>query len=184
MKTLAERLIWSRKQKQLSQSELADMVGVVQSTIGNLEAGSRFFSRKITSIAAVLGVNARWLAEGTGQPCDDKKSKEARPISHQEQVILELIAALPESDQKKMIVVLKKKKKEYDVLFEELSKTKRKLAKRLRYAQEKHQSAYFGEDDQSIRLKVNRISVGLGVPLNLPPFLISTPQAAPAARRA
>src|SRR5260363_18449 len=117
MKTLAERLIWSRKQKQLSQSELADMVGVVQSTIGNLEAGSRFFSRKITSIAAVLGVNARWLAEGTGQPCDDKKSKEARPISHQEQVILDLIAALPESEQKKLIVFLKEKKKEYDVLL-------------------------------------------------------------------
>src|SRR5260363_424782 len=103
MKTLAERLIWSRKQKQLSQSELADMVGVVQSTIGNLEAGSRFFSRKITSNAAVLGFNERWLAE---------------------------------SEQKKLIVFLKEKKKEYDVLFEELSKTKRKLAKRLRYAQE------------------------------------------------
>ncbi|MBP2666958.1 MAG: peptidase [Firmicutes bacterium] len=68
MKTLAERLIWARTQKGLSQSELAKAAGVAQSTIGNLEAGIRLSSRKIAAIASVLGVNALWLAEGKGDP--------------------------------------------------------------------------------------------------------------------
>jgi SOS-response transcriptional repressor LexA len=68
METLAKRLRWSRKQKRLSQEELGKLAGVSQSTIGNLEAGTRASARKIASIAAALSVNALWLAEGKQQP--------------------------------------------------------------------------------------------------------------------
>jgi SOS-response transcriptional repressor LexA len=64
METLAKRLRWARKQKRISQEELGKLAGVSQSTIGNLEAGTRASARKIASIAAALGVDALWLAEG------------------------------------------------------------------------------------------------------------------------
>lgn len=66
MKNLSERLAWARTQKGLSQQQLADRVGVAQSTIGSLEAGTRSSARKITAIAAALEVNSLWLAEGKG----------------------------------------------------------------------------------------------------------------------
>ncbi|RFP19147.1 helix-turn-helix domain-containing protein [Duganella sp. BJB475] len=76
---LAERLAWARAQREWTQKELADLAGVSQSTIGNLESGVRDSARKITTIAKVLGVNATWLAEGTGKPTDDGLSVEQKP---------------------------------------------------------------------------------------------------------
>ena len=67
MKTLAKRLAWARQQKQLSQSDLARLAGVSQSTIGNLESGLRQSARRVVNIADALGVSATWLAEGTGE---------------------------------------------------------------------------------------------------------------------
>ncbi|MBC3906232.1 XRE family transcriptional regulator [Undibacterium umbellatum] len=66
MKTLASRLLQARTKKGLSQEQLARLVGVSQSTIGNLEAGIRLTSRNITAIAEALDVDPRWLADGKG----------------------------------------------------------------------------------------------------------------------
>lgn len=75
MKTLAKRLAWARARAGLSQQELADLAGVSQSSIGNLESEARRTSRKITSIAAVLGVDTHWLADGKGvAPTVDSRS--------------------------------------------------------------------------------------------------------------
>ena len=68
MDTLAKRLRWSRKKKRISQEKLGKLAGVSQSTIGNLEAGTRASARKIASIAAALEVDALWLAEGKQRP--------------------------------------------------------------------------------------------------------------------
>jgi transcriptional regulator with XRE-family HTH domain len=68
MYTLAERLKWARINAGLSQEELGKKAGVSQSTIGNLEAGTRSSARRLPQIADVLGVDALWLAEGRGKP--------------------------------------------------------------------------------------------------------------------
>jgi phage repressor protein C with HTH and peptisase S24 domain len=68
MRTLAERLIWARDRKGLTQAALAKLSGVSQGTIGNLESGLRQSARKIANIADAMGVDALWLAEGKGQP--------------------------------------------------------------------------------------------------------------------
>lgn len=68
MKTLAERLIWAREKREMSQQTLANRVGVSQSTIGNLEAGIRQTARKLPQIAHALAISALWLAEGRGEP--------------------------------------------------------------------------------------------------------------------
>lgn len=66
MKTLAERLIWARNRKGLSQASLAKLSGVTQSTIGNLESGLRKSARRLANIATALDVDALWLSEGRG----------------------------------------------------------------------------------------------------------------------
>lgn len=66
MRTLAERLVWARTQREFTQEDLAKRAGVAQSTIGSLEAGSRLTARKITAIAGALSVSCDWLAEGKG----------------------------------------------------------------------------------------------------------------------
>ncbi|WP_321799744.1 helix-turn-helix transcriptional regulator [Burkholderia sp. BCC1988] len=68
MYTLADRLKWARTQAHLSQEQLGDKAGVSQSTIGNLEAGTRQSARRLPQIAAALGVDSLWLAEGKGKP--------------------------------------------------------------------------------------------------------------------
>ncbi len=77
METLAKRLVWARHQKKMPQAILAKLVGITQSAIGNLEAGSRMSSRHTAKIAAVLGVDALWLSDGTGQPCPGGVGKRA-----------------------------------------------------------------------------------------------------------
>lgn len=67
MRTLAERLIWAREQKGLTQAALAKLSGVTQSTIGNLESGSRLSARRIVDIATALDVDPVWLANGGPQ---------------------------------------------------------------------------------------------------------------------
>ncbi|WP_254215940.1 helix-turn-helix domain-containing protein [Burkholderia multivorans] len=77
MYTLADRLKWARLKAELSQEELGKKAGVSQSTIGNLEAGTRNSARRLPQIAAALGVDALWLAEGRGRPHASGKSKMA-----------------------------------------------------------------------------------------------------------
>ncbi|WP_230624914.1 helix-turn-helix domain-containing protein [Burkholderia cepacia] len=74
MYTLADRLKWARQKANLSQEELGKKAGVSQSTIGNLEAGTRNSARRLPQIAAVLGVNALWLAEGRGEVAASTKA--------------------------------------------------------------------------------------------------------------
>jgi transcriptional regulator with XRE-family HTH domain len=57
-----------RKQKSLSQTELAKRLGIDQSLISYLESGKGMGSSHIASLALVLGVNAHWLETGQGSP--------------------------------------------------------------------------------------------------------------------
>lgn len=70
-KTLAERLTEARKRLGWSQAVLAERAGVSQSTIGNLESGTRSRPRNLLTIASALGVSAVWLEFGTGRMLAD-----------------------------------------------------------------------------------------------------------------
>jgi transcriptional regulator with XRE-family HTH domain len=90
VKTLAERIVWARERKGLTQEALANKAGVSQGTIGNLESGARKAPRSLLAIAAVLGVEPQWLASGkepshtpdsmfTGQVIEDFNGKIVTP---------------------------------------------------------------------------------------------------------
>ena len=67
MKTLKDRLIYARKEKELSQEELGKAIGKSQSAIAALETGRNQSSTNIAKIAEVLGVSAIWLETGQGE---------------------------------------------------------------------------------------------------------------------
>lgn len=100
MDTLAERLVWARTRKELTQEELAKKARVAQGTIGNLEAGIRKTARKISSIARALDVSTDWLADNKGEmppdlvasaePFTEPRLASMRPVFQDEEVLLEL----------------------------------------------------------------------------------------------
>ncbi|HHY2118545.1 TPA: helix-turn-helix domain-containing protein [Acinetobacter baumannii] len=58
------RLKLSRRNAGITQNELAMGAGISQSTISQIESGSTSFSKYLTAIAKVLGVDAHWLQTG------------------------------------------------------------------------------------------------------------------------
>lgn len=64
MTTLAQRLKQEMERTGLKQEELAQKAGVSQALIHKLVSGKALESRKISKIAAALGVNTDWLANG------------------------------------------------------------------------------------------------------------------------
>lgn len=66
MKTIAERVKAVRQELGWSQVQLAEEVGVSQSSIGNIESGFRQRPRELVSIAKALRVSPEWLETGKG----------------------------------------------------------------------------------------------------------------------
>lgn len=64
-KGIGERLRQARKERGLSQSELARRAGVSQSTVASAETGRAELSKHLYLFADILGVNHRWLMAGT-----------------------------------------------------------------------------------------------------------------------
>ncbi|WP_343552144.1 helix-turn-helix transcriptional regulator [Pantoea sp.] len=64
--TLAERLKLAMREVGLTQTGLADRVGVSQAAIQKLTSGKASSSTKLIQIAEALGVSAAWLADETG----------------------------------------------------------------------------------------------------------------------
>ncbi|WP_440468079.1 helix-turn-helix transcriptional regulator [Pseudomonas sp. YH-1] len=67
MSTYSERLKKARKHAGLTQAELAQRVGIDQTSVSNLERGKSQSTSYNASIASVCGVNALWLENGSGE---------------------------------------------------------------------------------------------------------------------
>lgn len=67
----SERIRAARKHAGLTQSELARLVGIDQTSISNLERGKSQGSSHTASIARVCGVSAIWLEAGLGEMTAD-----------------------------------------------------------------------------------------------------------------
>jgi transcriptional regulator with XRE-family HTH domain len=67
MRTLGERLRYSRRQRGWTQEQLAAKAGTNQAVIQKIENGKSLRPRKINEIAAVLEVNPAWLMFGEEQ---------------------------------------------------------------------------------------------------------------------
>lgn len=85
---LGERLKWARERAGLSQSELARRVGIKQQSVNAIEKGDKAKRTSyVAELAKELGVNAEWLASGTGEPLSENlpnstKSTEKSHVGH------------------------------------------------------------------------------------------------------
>lgn len=68
VESVASRIIAARTLLGWTQEELAKRSGVSQGTIGNIESGTRQGRPSQALIAEALGVNARWLRDGSADP--------------------------------------------------------------------------------------------------------------------
>jgi len=67
MNTFAKRLKYARERKELTQAQLARLIGLkFQSAVGNWESGARKQPRNILALSAALGVRPEWLESGSG----------------------------------------------------------------------------------------------------------------------
>jgi transcriptional regulator with XRE-family HTH domain len=89
--TLAQRLTWARKRARMSQTALAEAVGVSQTMISQLESGERKSSTAIASLANLLHVPALWLERGVGTP-DPPSSNLETGAKHSNEVNVERLA--------------------------------------------------------------------------------------------
>lgn len=64
MGTLGERLAEAMKKKGMTQTDLADKVGVTQGTVWKILSGKAERSKFLPELARVLGVSLHWLATG------------------------------------------------------------------------------------------------------------------------
>ncbi|EHK3634109.1 TPA: helix-turn-helix transcriptional regulator, partial [Escherichia coli] len=70
MKTFAERLNAAMSSAGVSQSQLADMVGISQPAIQKMSSGKTNGSRKMVELANALKVRPEWLSSGIGEMRD------------------------------------------------------------------------------------------------------------------
>lgn len=66
MNTFAQRLLYARQLRGYTQSKLALLCGMSQSTIASYESGTRLHARNLLNLAKILRVNPTWLDQGTG----------------------------------------------------------------------------------------------------------------------
>lgn len=77
LSSIGERLIYARELRGIkSQQALANLVGVRQSAIGNIESNARKRPRDLLKIASVLRVSPEWLETGEGPMDEPEKFRE------------------------------------------------------------------------------------------------------------
>lgn len=89
MNTLSDRLKWARSQAKLSQSKIAEAVGISQPTYQALESGRVQKTSYMMQIASVLNVDPNWLATGQGSMTAD-----TQPQADKSDVIKDLKAQI------------------------------------------------------------------------------------------
>ena len=98
--TLKDRLLEARKASGYSQRELAEKVGMKQSTYQALEAvsGKSQGTTLLPQMAFVLGVNAYWLATGEGP------KEQGSLLDSQERELIDAWRLLPEQSKQTVLI--------------------------------------------------------------------------------
>ncbi|WP_256593736.1 XRE family transcriptional regulator [Avibacterium paragallinarum] len=80
MESLGQRLKTARKKAGLTQTQLAERIGVTQNAIQKIEAGGE--TKHIIALASVLGINPAWLQTGNGIMIGENSRINNSPITN------------------------------------------------------------------------------------------------------
>ncbi len=107
MGSIGARIKERRSELGMKQDALAKRVGLSQTTISDLENNPTMKTREVARIAAVLGVNALWLADGKGQRIPDGTAPVLQQeISPKVLHLAERLALLPDDKLRALSVLL------------------------------------------------------------------------------
>jgi len=126
-KTLSERLTFRRKELGFSQKRLADLAKVSYVTIYKWENGdTEPKGKNLFSLSNALKCTPTWLLFGD----DDKEPVPASDLpvelDDRQKRLLELFESLPESEKEAQIKELEARVENFNTLFEELLKVRKK----------------------------------------------------------
>lgn len=98
---LADRLIYVRRLKGLTQAELADLAGTTQQAIQQAESGKARNPRYLLHLAQALAIPHEWLAMNM------MPGKGAKGLAEKENEVLQSFYAMPRKEQTLMLELMK-----------------------------------------------------------------------------
>ena len=105
MPDLSERLLYVRRLKDLTQTELAEMVGTTQQAIQQAESGKARNPRYLAKMAHLLDIPHEWLAMNI------IPKGVRRGFSEKGEEILTSFYSMPKKDQELMLQLMKSRRK-------------------------------------------------------------------------
>jgi transcriptional regulator with XRE-family HTH domain len=103
---LADRLIYVRKVKGLTQADLAQLAGTSQQAIQQAESGKALSPRYLPRLARALTIPVEWLTLNE-MPADHP----ARGMSEKDDEVLSAFKSMPAGDQKLLLDLMKSRAK-------------------------------------------------------------------------
>ncbi len=88
--SIGTRIKEARRDKKLTQKQLADKVGIKQPTLSELENGDSAGTTMIASFAAALGVNALWLETGKGEKHSPQELKKVIAVDENDKSFIQI----------------------------------------------------------------------------------------------
>lgn len=131
--TIGRRILRRRKDIGLPQRDLGKVLGVSHATISLWESDKTEPSGKnLHSLAKALQCTPTWILFGDENqtPADPVPAETQNQLSADEQEMLELYRSLPESEQQAQIQNLKARVKNFNKLFDELLKARKRVEKK------------------------------------------------------
>ena len=131
--TIGRRILRRRKDIGLPQRDLGKILGVSHATISLWESDKTEPSGKnLHALAKALQCTPTWILFGDEdqQPAEPKAVDAQPQLSADEQEMLDLYRSLPESEQQAQILNLKARVRNFNKLFEELLKARKRVEKK------------------------------------------------------
>jgi len=127
--TFNERMASRRKELGYSQQKLADMVGKSHVTIYNWENGdTEPKGKNLFSLSTALKCSPTWLLFGDEEKAPAPADELPLELDERQKRLLELFEALPESEKEKYFNELEARVDNFNRLFEELLKIRKKTS--------------------------------------------------------
>ncbi|OAT26697.1 transcriptional regulator [Buttiauxella ferragutiae ATCC 51602] len=126
--TLGQRIRQRRKQIGLSQNELSKAAGVSDSSISLWESDNTApRGENLHKLATVLQCSPTWILFGDDDKIpDEPQSSAVQQLNEDEQELLQLYRALPESEQKAQKSNMRARVKNFNRLFNELLEARKR----------------------------------------------------------